>query len=233
MGYVFLKKLKVPRLRVFEATGPEGKGVFLVRGTLLGPSWPSLAWYFESQGIEFRLLDSGGIWLVLELTGQIKLLLPQVSEISRSSSRQQVYLPKIGFMPSDIKKRLDLRIILAPTLILGITLLIAVLRPIATEVPIDKADQEPEIDCAMDLDSKEFDNWLEQSVFDSLAKVQDQLIQQTDLGLLNLNLESSLGSTRLYAGYLECQDGRSLELNFRADSSATGNLVQLGGKLDP
>lgn len=233
MGFHLKARVRFPRLVAFEAITADGKGVILVRGSLLGPTWPSLAWILENRNIEFKIVESGGFWLVMQLDDQAKQLLPRVSNLARGNLQQEVYLPGVGFLPSALKKRFDFRILFAPALILVITLLIAILQPANLEAPTETPEAEVAISCALDLASHEFENWLELSIFQAQDTSEDLLVLQTELGLLNLKLKSLLGSTQLFSGYLECQDGRSQNLNFRADSSAKGNLVQLGEKLDP
>jgi hypothetical protein len=233
MGYTLGDKLKITGLRSYRCVNSLGHEVLLVRGELLGPSWPSIAWYLEQRGEEFKLIEAGGVWLVVEKKSATSELLAEFIVAAKHSSQQEVYLPQVGFATSEVRKRFEARLLVAPALILMLTLSIAFFRP--SEPPIESTllEQETQISCALDLASDEFDRWLEQRIFDALDQSKDEVILQTELGLLNLITEGSIGSTKRLAGYLECQDGRSLELHLRADSSGKGSLIQLGEKLDP
>ena len=89
----------------------------------------------------------------------------------------------------------------------------------------------PEATCALDLANAELEKWLSSSI-ESAPASSGEVLVQSRLGLLSLEIEQILGSTQSVTGSIKCEDGRSKSLHFRLDTSANGALVQLGKDLD-
>jgi hypothetical protein len=103
------------------------------------------------------------------------------------------------------------------------------LRPLAQ---VENIEPTIEINCALDLTESEFQSWFNNKVENGNTEG-SELVIQSDLGLLILQIEQSLGSTQLVNARIECQDGRAQDYRFRTDSQRGGDLVELGEKLDP
>jgi hypothetical protein len=80
----------------------------------------------------------------------------------------------------------------------------------------------------VDSSQAEFDSWLA-SALTSEAVITYQVLEiATDLGTLELRVDSTIGSAAKVSGVAVCDDGRELVINHRVDTSGTGTVLELG-----
>jgi hypothetical protein len=148
------------------------------------------------------------------------------------SAREEILVPEVGFVEAGIKRRFDSRVLIGPAALalasLGLMFVPAVM-PESTEQEEIPAREET---CALDLERAEIEEWITSSIEESSLGSGEVLVQST-LGDLNLEIEQTLGSTQSVTGSIRCDDGRSKTLHYRLDASANGKLVELSQKLDP
>jgi hypothetical protein len=97
---------------------------------------------------------------------------------------------------------------------------------------LDDAKQ-PEISCALDLSAGELRDWVAASLEGRGSTSSAEMLVQSELGTLTLEIQQTLGSTQSVTGQIDCYDGRSKKLHYRLDTSANGNLVEIGQELNP
>lgn len=166
-----------------------------------------------------------------EDTQELRKLLREVLQVSRESVRAEVFIEDVGFMVSDLRKKFDARNLIAPALILGVTVAVSLMQFSQPEAEPEHIEQKV-VTCAIDLTQVDFRLWLQDLVQNTDTKI-GQVFLQTDLGEVTLEVIQAIGSTQLLDGSLVCQDGRSQQLKFRTDSLQGGALVELGERLDP
>ena len=216
---------------MYEAIDNTGSKLLIFSGGVLGPTWVSIGFVLEQSGIRHTLEAFGKTYFLSRDTEELRTLLGQIKRLSRLSAREEVFIADVGFLISDIPKKLNTRAIIAPAVILGVTVVIWFLelsRPVAETEIIEPTIA---ITCALDLADDEFGVWLKNQ-FENADIQNNQMVIQTDLGLVNLEIKQSLGSTQLVSARIECEDGRVQILQFRADSQLGGQLVELGERLD-
>ena len=223
---------KIQGLEVYEALDGRGLRLLIFCGGALGPNWVSIAYLLEQQGQKYSLLDLGKTFLVSPDTHELRLLLSQVMQLTRASAQEEVFVQDVGFLTSDLPKKFDPRPLIAPAVILIITAMIWFLQFLRPLAQVENIEPTIEINCALDLTESEFQSWFNNKVENGNTEG-SELVIQSDLGLLILQIEQSLGSTQLVNARIECQDGRAQDYRFRTDSQRGGDLVELGEKLDP
>lgn len=230
-GFELGLPLRIRGLVVFQAVDANAARLLLIRGKFFGPSWPSIATVLDQSGIEKRILEIGAHWVIAPDQESVREVLHQASALSKQSHAESVLVPGQGFVPSVLEKKFDTRVFAGPIALLIFSIILAVaLQP----TPTDKeqaVEQAPSIVCALDLAPQELNAWIAMTI--SSEGKSGSVVIQTDRGLLNLEVEQILGSTQSVSGYLECQDGRTRDLQYRLDSSSTGAMVELGEKLNP
>jgi hypothetical protein len=93
--------------------------------------------------------------------------------------------------------------------------------------------KQPEISCALDLSAGELRDWVAASLEGRGSTRSAEVLVQSELGTLTLEIQQTLGSTQSVKGQIDCDDGRSKKLHYRLDASANGNLVEIGQELNP
>lgn len=230
-GIEVTNSLRFRGLEVYEALDDKGLRILIFSGGVLGPSWASIGFVLERSGVRHTSLTLGRTHFMAEDTQEIRKLLREVIELSKESVREEVFIDNVGFMVSHLRKKFDARNLIAPAVILGVTVAVSIIQfsqPAAKPVVVE----ESLITCALDLNEMEFQLWLQDLVQNADTKI-GQLFLQTDLGAVTLEVKQAIGSTQLLDGSLVCQDGRSQQLKFRTDSLQGGSLVELGERLDP
>lgn len=219
-------------LEAYEAIDGRGSELLIFSGRVFGPNWVSIGYALEQSGIRYELLHLGRTFFLVNDTQELRKLLGEMKSASRKSSRDEIFVQDIGFMASDVRRKFDSRVLIAPALILGVTVSVSLFQP--SDSGIKPEDTEPtiRISCALDLAEVEFEVWLQDQI-EKASTEAGQLVIATDLGIVNLEVRQALGSTLLIHGSLTCQDGRSRDLQFRTDSLQGGSLVELGERLDP
>jgi hypothetical protein len=229
--------LKIRGLESYEGIDREGQKIIIFRGAVLGPSWASIGFVLNQQEIQHTIIDLDKPYFVAKDSQSLRLILEQIQAVSRTSSREEVFIQDVGFLVSNLGKRFDARPIIAPAVILFLTLGVAVfgLNEPETEAADTPGQSEPlaPISCALDLEDADFRAWLEHQVSRRSAEADAQAVIQTDLGTISLELVQKLGSAQLLSGSLDCEDGRTQSLQFRTDGQPGSGLVDLGVRLDP
>lgn len=231
-GIEVLSSLKIQGLEVHEANDSQGLKLVIFCGGLFGPNWASVGFLLEQQGIKYSLLDFGKTYFLSTDSRELRLFLGQVHRLSRASVREEVFIQDVGFLISDLPKKFDFRTLIAPSLILGVALLVWSPQLSRPQPESESSESAILISCALDLEDSEFRDWFNDQIANSMAPG-SELVIQSDLGLVTIQVAQSLGSTQLINGRVECQDGRIQSYQFRTDSQKGGDLVELGERLDP
>ena len=224
--------LNLKGLRVHSAYDHNGAKL-LLRGRITGPSWPSISLHLESLDIESSLIEVGKIWILTADTEQTRSILNQLSRRARQSLNELVLVPDVGFVSGGAKRKFDPRSLIGP---IAFSLMILGFALIPTALP-EQIEQKPTVDdklsCALDLSDFEMRKWIAESISVRDLASPKKILVNSELGLLDLEIEQTLGSTQSVTGSIECNDGRTKQLHYRLDASANGTLVELGQKLNP
>ncbi len=232
-GIVLGKSIPISALKVYLAEDQTENSLLVLRGKFLGPSWPLIAEQLEQAGIEFTLVEAGKPWLVLADNHYTRGVLQDSSKRARECSSEQVLVPDYGFVSAGSKKKFDLRVLIGPAVLALISFALA-LFPIFLPEPVEqKATESEEVTCALDLKAEDLENWIASSINLSSSPTSGEFLVDSNLGLLSLEIEQTIGSTQSVTGSIKCEDGRSESLHYRLDASASGNFVKLSQRLDP
>ncbi len=226
------KAIPAGGLGVISAIDASVNSLLLVRGKLLGPNWPSIANQLDQFDVEYSLVEAGKVWIVTADSPHTRSVLELLAKRARQSAQEKVLVPDVGFVSAGQKKRFEPRIIIGPVVLAVVSLALAIVpaaQPASTEIPLAEI---PEATCALDLVDAELQEWIASSIESSSASSGEVLVQSR-LGLLSLEIEQTLGSTQSVTGSIKCEDGRFKSLHFRLDASANGALVELRQELDP
>jgi hypothetical protein len=224
------KAIPVKGIYAILAIDQSANPLLLLRGKVSGPSWPSIADHLDQPGIEYSLIDAGKIWIVTADTSATHSMLELLTKRARQSAQEQVLVPDVGFVSAGRKKRFEPRLVIGPVVLAVVSLALALVpavQPESTAIPVAEI---PEATCALDLVDAELEKWIASSIESSSSR---EVLVQSRLGLLRLEIEQTLGSTQSVTGSIKCEDGRFKSLHFRLDASASGALVELGQELDP
>jgi hypothetical protein len=224
------KAIPVKGINAILAFDQSANPLLLLRGKVSGPSWPSMADHLDRSGIEYSLIDAGKIWIVTADTPATHSMLELLTKLARQSAQEQVLVSDVGFVSAGRKKRFEPRLVIGPVVLAVVSLALALVpavQPESTAIPVAEI---PEATCALDLVDGELEKWIASSIESSSS---EEVLVQSRLGLLRLEIEQTLGSTQSVTGSIKCQDGRFKSLHFRLDASASGALVDLGQELDP
>lgn len=224
------KAIPVKGINAILAFDQSANPLLLLRGKVSGPSWPSIADHLDQSGIEYSLIDAGKIWIVTADTPATHSMLELLTKRARQSAQEQVLVPDVGFVSAGRKKRFEPRLVIGPVVLAVVSLALALVpavQPESTAIPVAEI---PEATCALDLVDAELERWIASSIESSSSR---EVLVQSRLGLLRLEIEQTLGSTQSVTGSIKCEDGRFKSLHFRLDASASGALVELGQELDP
>jgi len=232
-GIVLGKTIPTRALIVFQANDQGGNALLVLRGRLSGPSWPAIAEQLEQAGIECSLVEVGKPWLVIADSPSTHGVLQNLATRAREHTREQVLVPDVGFVTAGTNKRFEPRVLFGPALVAVMSLALALVpaaSPLSTE---QTADEAPETTCALDLADRELERWIASNIDLSSSSNSEEILVDSKLGLLSLEIQQTIGSTQSVTGSIQCEDGRSKSLHYRLDSSADGNLVELSQRLDP
>ena len=232
-GYYLGKPISAPSLRVYQAQDQLGSEFLLVRGKTFGPSWPAIAKVLDESQNEYALMEAGSIWLVAPDLERVRQILLGLSELAKQSASEEVLIPEVGFVPAGIKKRFELRTLVGPVLIALLSLGLFLVPNVVPEQEILDDAKQPEVSCALDLSASEFLEWVAASLEGRGPTSSAEVLVQSELGTLTLEIQQTLGLTQSVTGQIHCDDGRSKKLHYRLDASANGNLVEIGQELNP
>lgn len=232
-GYFLGKPISAPRLRIYLAQDQLGSEFLFVRGKIVGPSWPTIAKVFDDSQIEFALVEAGGIWLVAPDLERVRQLLSGLNKLAKRSFSEEVHVPEVGFVSAGIKKRFELRTLLGPVSIAALSMGLFLVPAMVPDQESLEQSKPAEISCALDLSAGEFHEWVAASLEGRSSISSAEVLVQSEIGTLTLEIQQTLGSTQSVTGQAECEDGRSKRLHYRLDTSANGNLVEIGQELNP
>jgi hypothetical protein len=230
-GFELGLPVRIRGLVVFQAVDANAARILLIRGKLIGPSWPSINSILDQSGIETKILEMAPYWIIAPDQPFVREVLESAATVARQSHTESVLIPGEGFVPSVVEKKFAPRVFAGPVALLVLSIVLAVALQLSPEDKQQAVEQEPLIDCALDLAPEELNAWVAKALAGESKS--ESVVIQTELGLLNLEVEQTLGSTQSVSGYLECQDGRTKALQYRLDSSSAGAMVELGEKLNP
>ncbi len=232
LGFGGLKPIKMPGLRAFEALDQTGRSTLIFRGSISGPSWPSIIFLIDSNQIPHTTAWVGKIYLVIDDTASNREFLGTVLRNTQLSNRNEVFITDVGFAISEVKRRFEYRILIAPLTIFSLMAIGLMVVTSNSQAPVAEQEQAVSINCAIDLDDVAFSRWISDQVKSAMSRGSDAVVIKTQVGTLSLTVKQSLGKTLRITATLSCDDGRSLDVQFRTDSSGVGDLVKLGSKLD-
>lgn len=232
-GYYLGKSLSAPSLRVYQVQDQLGSEFLLVRGKTLGPSWPTIAKVFDESQLEYALVEAGSIWLVVPDLERVRQLLSCLNKLAKQSASEEVLVPEVGFVSAGVRKRFDLRTLFGPVSIALLSMGLFLVPAIVPKQESLEQSKPAEISCALDLPAGEFHEWVAVSLAGRSSTSSAEVLVQSELGTLTLEIQQTLGSTQSVTGKAECEDGRSKKLHYRLDASANGKLVEIGQELNP
>jgi hypothetical protein len=232
-GIVLEKVIALRALSVFLAKDQARNSLLVLRGKVLGPSWPAIAEQLEQAGIEHSLVEAGKTWLVIADNPSTREELQGLAIRAREHARDQILVPDVGFVTAGTNKRFEPRVLIGPALV-ALMSLAFVLVPAASPKSNEQTPVETQgATCALDLLDGELESFIASSIDLSSSSTSGEVIVDSKLGLLSLEIQQTIGSTQSVTGSIQCQDGRSKSLHYRLDVSANGKLVELSQRLDP
>lgn len=230
-GIEVVRPLRIWGLEVYEAIDERGDNLLILSGGVIGPSWAGIGFVLEEFQIKHHHLSLGKTYILSPDTAELRSLLKQLHGLAKTSAQKEIFVPDVGFLVSDLAKKFDARVLIAPAIILACTLAVWHFQS-GREVPeVEAIEPIGSISCALDLPEAEFQAWFKDQ-FENADKKVNELVIQSDLAIVNLQFVQSLGSTQLVNAEVQCQDGRAQKLQFRTDSQRGGDLVELGQRLD-
>lgn len=232
-GYYLGKPIPSPSIRIYQVHDQLGSEFLLTRGKVLGPSWPTIARVFDEAQIEYSLIEVGSVWLVAPDSQRIRQILSVLNKFVKQSASEEVLVAEVGFVSAGIKKRFELRTLVGPVLIALLSLGLFFVPNLVPEQEILDDAKQPEVSCALDLSSGELRDWVAAGLEGRASNSSAEVLVQSELGTLTLEIQQTLGSTQSVTGQIDCDDGRSKKLHYRLDASAIGNLVEIGQELNP
>ena len=232
-GYYLGKPIPAPSIRIYQAHDQLGSEYLLTRGKILGPSWPTMAKVFDDSQIEYSLIEVGSIWVVVPDSQRTRQILSDLNKLVKQSASEEVLVPEVGFVSAGMKKRFELRTLVGPVLIALLSLGLYFVPNLVPEQEVLDDPKQPDISCALDLSAGEFRDWVAASLEGRGSTSSAEVLVQSELGTLTLEIKQTLGSTQSVTGQIDCDDGRSKKLHYRLDASANGNLVEIGQELNP
>jgi hypothetical protein len=225
--------LKLRGIEAYEATDSRGNKLLVVSGGLPGPSWASVGHMLEQHQVPHTITMLGKPYFLSADTRELRKVLSLMPLISRTSAREEIFVQDVGFLQSELKKKFDFRVLIAPLVILILSLGFALFQTPKPATQTAQEDPTRKLSCALELGEAEFHSWLKMQLSENKLATASQLAIQTELGTLTLEIDQVLGSTQLIDGTLSCDDGRTDLFQFRSDSQQVGDLFELGERLDP
>ena len=232
-GIVLDKAIPAGTLIVFRAKDHSGNSLLVFRGKFGGPSWPAIAEQLEQSGIEYSVIEAGKPWLVISDVPSAREVLQVLATRAKECLSQQVLVPDVGFVSAGRSKRFESRVLIGPAVVALTSLVLAILATSSPKASEQTAIETPEATCALDLERGKLESWIASSMDLSSSSTSREVLVDSKLGLLTLEVQQTIGSAQSVKGSIQCQDGRSKSLHYRLDLSASGKLVELSQGLDP
>ena len=224
LGYQVGPKLKFADLEVVCLESQLGQKL-LVTGRFWGPSWPQIHFYLSSISPKPKLMTFRETpALLVDDAPVARAILESLSRTSKAFRESEVHIDDIGFVELEGKPVRDLKQFVLPAVSILAVLVLGLVWGLA---PLEAKEQATESSCIVDSSQAEFDSWLASALAD-LAISKEVLEIATDLGRLELRVDSTIGSAAKVSGVAVCDDGRELVINHRVDTSGTGAVLELG-----
>jgi hypothetical protein len=233
MGIAVGRSMSTRALIVFLAKDVAINSLLVLRGKVLGPSWPAIAEQLEQAGIEHSLVEAGKTWLVIADSPSNRETLQEMATRARECIQEQVLVADVGFVTAGKNKRFEPRVLIGPALVALMSLAFALVPAASPKSNEQMAVQTQEATCALDLPDGELESFIASSIDLSSSSTPGEVIVDSKLGLLSLEIQQTIGSTQSVTGSIQCEDGREKSLHYRLDVSANGMLVELSQRLDP
>jgi len=232
-GITVQKPIKIVGLVAHQAQDECGNRLIVFSGALLGTSWVGVGHILELHNTEFKIIALGRPYFVAPDSNQLRGVLEVVASASKRSRREEVFIKDMGFLVSELRRSFDARALIAPALLLLLTLGLAA-NQYFDSAPLEEPKPETKnFSCALDMGELDFRAWLKGKISNREASPAKTSEIKTDLGEITLVIEQAIGATQFVTGALSCEDGRSKKFQFRTDSQPGRGLVDLGSSLDP
>lgn len=229
LGYQVGPKLKFAGLEVVCLESQLRQKLLYVTSRFWGPSWPQIHFCLSSISPEPRLLSLGKTpSLLLDDTPESRAFLESLSKTAKASRQREVHIDDIGFVELEGKPVRDLKQFVLPSISVVVVLFLSFIWGSASSAPIEDSEQETRTSCIVDSSQTEFELWLASSLASESLTANQVLEIATDLGRLELSVDSTIGSAAKVSGIVVCDDGRELVINHRVDTSGTGAVLELG-----
>lgn len=208
----------------------RGNSMLLISSSRFGPSWPQIYKALEHLAPAPVLLNLGSTPVVLaEDSPSARSLIGSIHERAKEDRKREVHLEGVGFVSIDTEAKLELKKFLFPAISVALVIALGIFW--SASEPTDQSEVElPDLNnCVVELSSAEFENWLSQTLNSEVVLSGGlQLQEQTDLGQLDIVVESTIGSAAKVTGTVTCTDGRERLVNHRIDTSGEGAVFELG-----
>ena len=229
LGYQVGPKLKFAGLEVVCLESQLRQRLLSVTSRFWGPSWPQIHFRLfgispEPRLLSFRKTPS----LLLDDTPESRAILESLTKTAKASRQSEVHIDDIGFVELEGKPLRDLKQFVLPSISVVVVLFFSFIWGSASSAPLEDSEQETRTSCIVDSSQAEFEVWLASSLASESLTANQVLEIATDLGKLELSVDSTIGSAAKVAGIAICEDGRQLVINHRVDTSGTGAVLELG-----
>jgi hypothetical protein len=228
LGYQVGPKLKFADLEVVCLESQLGQKL-LVTNRFWGPSWPQIHFYLSSISPKPKLVTfRKSPALLVDDVPVAREILESLSRTSRAFRESEVHIDGIGFVELEGKPVRDLKQFIFPAVSVLAVLVLGLVWGSASSAPLEAKEQAHESSCIVDSSQAEFESWLANSLVSKSVSTNQALEVATDLGRLELTIDSTMGSAAKVSGFAVCDDGRQLLINHRLDTSGAGEVLGLG-----
>lgn len=166
--------------------------------------------------------------LLIEDLQEVRAVLETLPKNAKAIRQSEVHIDDIGFVELERKPVRDLKQFALPVGSAVLVLVLSLVLGSANSAPIEPNVTVSGSSCIADSTKAEFDSWLARSLASDSATENQVLDISTDLGKLELSIDSTIGSAAKVSGIVMCDDGRSLVINHRVDTSGAGTVLELG-----
>jgi hypothetical protein len=229
LGYQIGSKLNFSGLEVSCLESQLGQRLLIVESRLFGPSWPQIHFCLSSISPGPRLVSIRKTpALLIDDLPEIRAVLETLYKNAEAIRQSEVHIDDIGFVELEGKPARELKQFALPAGSAVLVLVLSFIWGSANSAPIEPNVTLPGSSCIADSTKAEFESWLASSLASDSATDNQVLEISTDLGKLELKVDSKIGSAAKVSGIVMCDDGRSLVINHRVDTSGAGTVLELG-----
>lgn len=231
-GITLHQSIKIGGLHAHQAQDARGMKLIVVSAKLLGTSWVSIGHILKLHNLDFTIMPLDRPHILAQDSNQLRAVLEVIELASKRSRRDELFITDVGFLVSSLSRTFDRRVLIAPALMLLLTLGLATTHYLEPGPPEEPQPQAAVLTCALDMEESEFSVWLQNKISGREAGFTKESLIETGLGDISLKVEQAIGSTQFVTGVFRCEDGRSRRVQFRTDSEPGRGLVDLGSNLD-